>query len=379
MIFPLPLSRLPRRLALMVAVLASVCTNALAQQDAGELVRVQVPPPLNATPIKPGPKPGSCAKPVFPEASLRSRQEGTVTLSFLIGTDGAVKGAKIVKSSGFHLLDMAAHDGIRRCVFSPSIVDGKAVDAWMQMQYVWTLDASAQEQAAALSAARAGAERGEPASQHRLGSIYMNGEGVARDPAKALAWWRKAAEQGYVQAYYSMAMTLQLGDSGEPDLAQAMIWYRKAADLGMPAAQNMLGILLLDGARAPSDKVAAREWFRKAAAQGWARSQAYYGALLLHDNTSEGMEHGIALLSKAAAQDDVVGQLLLGQCYDAGRGVPQDKAMAATLFEKAALGGSKWAQRRMATMYERGDGVTADPVKADQWRQAATIPEPRPR
>ncbi|MDQ1919296.1 TonB family protein [Massilia pseudoviolaceinigra] len=365
----------------MLAVLTSVSTNAPAQQDAAGPVHVKIPPALSANPIKPG----SCAKPVFPKASLRSKQEGTVTLSFLIGTDGAVKGAKIVKSSGFHLLDMAAHDGIRRCVFNPTIVDGKAEEAWMQMQYVWTFDGpTAAEAAVPLPAVRAAAERGEPASQLRLGSIYMTGEGVARDPAEAFVWWRKAADQGDLKAHLSLARALHYGDSGKPDLVQAMVWYRKAADLGMPEAQNMLGLLLLNGAgvaadKVAADKVASREWFRKAAAQGWARSQAYYGSLLLDDNTPEGIEQGMALLSKAAAQDDFVGQFLLGQCYDAGRGVAQDKAMAATLFEKAALGGSKRAQRLMATMYERGEGVAADPVKADQWRKAAAIPPPRPR
>ncbi|MDM5181730.1 TonB family protein [Massilia sp. DJPM01] len=382
MSFPLPLLRLPRRLALVVAVLASVSTNAPAQQDAGGQtpVHVQAPPPLSANPVKPAIKPGSCAKPVFPKAALRSMQEGTVTLSFLIGTSGAVVDAKIVKSSGFPLLDMAAINGIRRCAFNPTMVDGKAEQAWMQMQYVWTFDGpSAAEAAVPLSTVRAAAERGDPAAQLRLGTIHMTGEGVARDPAEAVAWWRKAADQGDLKAQLSLARALHFGDSGKPDLAQAMTWYRKAAELGMPEAQNMMGLLLLEGTGVATDKVAAREWFRKAAAQGWARSQAYYGSLQLDDNTPEGMQQGIALLSRAAAQDDFVGQYFLGQCYDTGRGVPQDKAMAATLYEKAARGGSKPAQRLMATMYERGEGVTADPVKATQWRMASQIRPPRPR
>ncbi|MCE3604341.1 TonB family protein [Massilia sp. P8910] len=381
MTVPVPLPRLPRRLALMLAVLACVSTNAFAQDAGGTMpVDVQAPPALSAKPVKPAIKPGSCAKPVFPKAALRSMQEGTVTLSFLIGTSGAVQDAKIVKSSGFHLLDLAAIDGIRRCVFNPTMVDGKAEQSWMQMQYVWTLDGpSATEAAVPLATVRAAAQRGEPASQLRLGTIYMTGEGVARDPAEAVAWWRKAADQGDLKAHLSLAVALHYGDAGKPDLAQAMAWYRKAADLGMPEAQNMLGLLLSEGTGVPADKLAAREWFRKAAAQGWARSQAYYGKLLLDDNTPEGIEQGVALLSRAAAQDDFVGQYFLGQCYDTGRGVPQDKAMAATLFEKAALGGSKPAQRLMATMYERGEGVTADPVKATQWRMASQIRPPRPR
>ncbi|MFP5390460.1 MAG: energy transducer TonB, partial [Gammaproteobacteria bacterium] len=82
----------------------------------------------------------TCAKPEWPKASLRNEETGTVTLSFLIGTDGRVADSKIVKSSGFRDLDKAALAGISKCRFKPGMVDGKPEQAWMQMQYVWTLE-----------------------------------------------------------------------------------------------------------------------------------------------------------------------------------------------------------------------------------------------
>ena len=82
----------------------------------------------------------TCAKPEWPKASLRNEETGTVTLSFLIGTDGRVADSKIVKSSGFRDLDRAALAGIGKCRFKPGMVDGKPEQAWMQMQYVWTLE-----------------------------------------------------------------------------------------------------------------------------------------------------------------------------------------------------------------------------------------------
>ncbi|NHZ82662.1 TonB family protein [Massilia sp. CCM 8695] len=382
MSFPVPLSRLPRRLALMIAVLTAMSSNALAQQNMGARSPTSVVPLLvkNGKATEPVAEFRSCSKPVYPKAALYGEQEGTVTLAFLIGSDGAVKEAKVVKSSGFPLLDLAAQEGIRRCMFRPSRIDGKPVVAWTKMQYVWTLDGpTPAEAAAALPAALANAERGDPAAQYKLGSIYMDGDGVVRDPAQAFAWWRKAAEQGHVWAIYSLGAALHFGVSGKPDLAQAMIWYRKAAELNMPEAQHMMGVLTLEGIGVPVDEVVAREWFRRAAMQRLAVSQAYFAGFLLNKNTPDMLAQGIALLHKAAAQDDFTGKFLLAQCYDTGRGVPQDKAMAVTLYEKAALGGSKPAQRLMATMYERGEGVTADPVKATQWRMASQIRPPRPR
>jgi protein TonB len=82
----------------------------------------------------------TCAKPEWPKSSLRNEETGTVTLQFLIGVDGRVADSKIVKSSGFRDLDKAAVTGISKCKFKPGSVDGKPEQAWMQMQYVWTLE-----------------------------------------------------------------------------------------------------------------------------------------------------------------------------------------------------------------------------------------------
>jgi periplasmic protein TonB len=82
----------------------------------------------------------TCAKPEWPKSSLRNEETGTVTLSFLIGLDGRVADSKIVKSSGFRDLDKAAVGGISKCKFKPGMTDGRPEQAWMQMQYVWTLE-----------------------------------------------------------------------------------------------------------------------------------------------------------------------------------------------------------------------------------------------
>jgi protein TonB len=82
----------------------------------------------------------TCAKPEWPKSSLRNEETGTVTLQFLIGVDGRVMDSKVLKSSGFRDLDKAAQTGISKCRFKPGSVDGKPEQAWMQMQYVWTLE-----------------------------------------------------------------------------------------------------------------------------------------------------------------------------------------------------------------------------------------------
>lgn len=81
-----------------------------------------------------------CRKPEWPKASLRNEEQGAVTLAFLVSPSGAITDAKVRKSSGFRDLDYAALDAIKECVAQPARRAGKAVEYWLVMQYVWTLE-----------------------------------------------------------------------------------------------------------------------------------------------------------------------------------------------------------------------------------------------
>jgi bla regulator protein blaR1 len=80
----------------------------------------------------------SCAKPEWPQSDFTAGHNGTVTLSFLISAEGKPIDSKVVKSSGYPGLDEAARVGINKCSFKPAMQNGKPVEAWMKMQYVWT-------------------------------------------------------------------------------------------------------------------------------------------------------------------------------------------------------------------------------------------------
>jgi protein TonB len=81
----------------------------------------------------------SCSRPVYPEDDARQKNTGTVTMQFLIGTDGKVLESKIQKSSGHRSLDEAARSALAQCRFRPPMTpDGKIVQAWTAIQYVWT-------------------------------------------------------------------------------------------------------------------------------------------------------------------------------------------------------------------------------------------------
>lgn len=50
------------------------------------------------------------------------------------------------------------------------------------------------------------AELGNDAAQYRLGHLYAQGRGVAKDKAKAIEWLEKAAAQGYPNAKYNLVL-----------------------------------------------------------------------------------------------------------------------------------------------------------------------------
>ena len=50
------------------------------------------------------------------------------------------------------------------------------------------------------------AEQGDADAQNKLGDMYYDGEGVARDYAEARRWYRKAAEQGFADAQYNLRL-----------------------------------------------------------------------------------------------------------------------------------------------------------------------------
>lgn len=81
----------------------------------------------------------SCAKPVYPPAAVAAKREGSVTLAFLVGADSKLLDAKVEHSSGHRDLDMATQAALSMCKFEAASQDGKPVQAWAHVKYVWTL------------------------------------------------------------------------------------------------------------------------------------------------------------------------------------------------------------------------------------------------
>lgn len=107
---------------------------------------VEAPPPVKA-PVAPAApaRTGAvvdaknCALPEYPPQSLRAQEEGLVALSMLIGIDGVPIDSKVEKSSGYRRLDEAARRALSLCKFKPATEDGKPVQTWNRIEYLWKI------------------------------------------------------------------------------------------------------------------------------------------------------------------------------------------------------------------------------------------------
>ncbi len=111
------------------------------------------------------------------------------------------------------------------------------------------------------------AEHGDAASQASLGTLYVNGQGVAKDDAEAVKWLRLAAEQGNAIAQNNLGFMYGNGRGVPRDDAQAVEWYRRSADQGNAFGQAVLGRMYTEGRGVPKDPVLAYMWYSLAIKQ----------------------------------------------------------------------------------------------------------------
>jgi TPR repeat protein/tRNA A-37 threonylcarbamoyl transferase component Bud32 len=104
------------------------------------------------------------------------------------------------------------------------------------------------------------AQRGHPVAQHRLGVMYVMGQGVPQDYAEATRWFRKAAEQGQGESQYSMGLRYQLAQSVAQDDKEAARWFKLAAEQGIGAAAEALAEQYAKGEGVTQDLVETYKW-----------------------------------------------------------------------------------------------------------------------
>lgn len=82
----------------------------------------------------------SCELPVYPPASKRRNEAGTVVVSYLVSKEGAVVDSKVTRSSGYGVLDIAASTALAKCRFEPARIGADPIEDWAEVTYIWKIN-----------------------------------------------------------------------------------------------------------------------------------------------------------------------------------------------------------------------------------------------
>lgn len=180
------------------------------------------------------------------------------------------------------------------------------------------------------------ANSGHAGATSRLGHMYFEGIGVAKNETEGLRLLMVAAEKGDAMAQDKVGMLYHQGRGLPRDVSQAVLWLGRAAAQDLPNALNNLGQMLYFGHGMPKDELKGLEFLRRAAEKGEINS---------------------------------IG--VVAQAYWIGRGVTQDHAVAVDWFRKASERGHKPSQNMLGLALWNGEGVAKNEKEALRWFEAA--------
>ncbi|MFJ6166015.1 tetratricopeptide repeat protein [Micromonospora orduensis] len=238
---------------------------------------------------------------------------------------------------------------------------------------------------------REAAERGSARAAYNLGVLHATGRGVEVDEGAAFSWYQRSAELGDADGFRMVGLMHATGQGGgPPDFDEAEKAWRTAAELGQREVFSDLGKLF---AYHRQDPVQAADWYLKAAGVG---DESAIGELLRlcpvlkaqadSGNTRartllgvifmlyvDAPEETVAFLSQSSSEGDAVAQRTLAYLLERGQGVAVDKERAVRLYRVAAEGGDGIAAFNLGLHYTSGEVLEVDIPSAVHWLRVAAV------
>jgi uncharacterized protein len=123
------------------------------------------------------------------------------------------------------------------------------------------------------------AEKGDPACEYRLGSIYETGEHGVESSYEAHKWLLRAAFHGVAAAQAKVSEYCRDGRGVTRNSEEAFKWCRKAAEQGHAASQLRLAEMYREGIGVERNPKEAKKWEDKASTQKISLARAVSGEL----------------------------------------------------------------------------------------------------
>ena len=194
------------------------------------------------------------------------------------------------------------------------------------------------------------ADQGDGSGECGMGLIYLSGLGVKSDYGMAVDWLQKSADHGDARGEYTLATCYQFGYGLAKDPDKTLYWLRLSADQNYPGAQQLLDVLNSNSRKSQASATAssgdggasllqqgndalkagqndqAFEDYEKSAELGNAEAEGQLAIQYFNRSTEADYAKAYEWGSKSAAQGNLTGEYILGECYVGGHGVQQDDA-----------------------------------------------------
>jgi TPR repeat protein len=192
------------------------------------------------------------------------------------------------------------------------------------------------------------AQANDPTAEAILGSMCVDGLGVAQDPAVGLQWLLCGAHDGSALAQYYLGVVYENGEGVAPNWSLAAQWYGKAANQGNAISQAYLGDMYRKGQGVPQSDAEAIRLYKLAVAQNQMHAETNLGWMYQYGcGVPQNSAEAARLYRLAADQNFAIAETNLGVCYEDGCGVPQDVNQAILWYRRAAAQGDRIAIRAL--------------------------------
>lgn len=237
------------------------------------------------------------------------------------------------------------------------------------------------------------ADQGDGSGECGMGLIYLSGLGVKSDYGMAVDWLQKSADHGDARGEYTLATCYQFGYGLAKDPDKTLYWLRLSVDQNYPGAQKLLDVLNSNSQKSKAAAAAssgdggasllqqgndalkagqndqAFEDYQQSAEQGNAEGEGQLAIQYFNRGTDADYAKAYEWGSKSAAQGNLTGEYILGECYAGGHGVPLDDAKAVIWLQKSADQGYFQAEFEIGWRCQEGTGMPKDLAKAKYWYQ----------
>ncbi len=195
-----------------------------------------------------------------------------------------------------------------------------------------------------------------------LGDLYLYGQGTKRDTKEAIAWYTKLAEARLDQSHYVRF------NPKSPNRGSSRV-----------QAQMKLARIYMTGFDVPKDPKEARHWYKAADDLDFIPARYVLGRMYQSGYGGEkNIKQAVKLYSDAAEYGYVPAQYALANLYFSGDEIAQDFTAAFEWYQQVAFNPyvtnkKPYAQFFLAKMYDQGQGVKGDPVRAFAFYKLAAV------